>query len=222
MSTIANEADPARIVELARRTIRRDAEAVGGLEAQIGDSFARTAQLLLRCTGKVLVAGLGTSGATARRVAHLLSVGGTPALFIHAADALHGALGAVGPDDCVIAISKGGESDELNDFVRRARDRGAPVVALTAEPGSSLGRLGDECLVVTTPDDADPGNMIAMGSALAACALGDALAVSLMDARGYSWASFMQSHPGGAVGHMIERGESPAQPDGTPPPHHDA
>lgn len=218
VSTVSEGPDPARILELARRTIRRDAAAISGLEPQLDESFARTAQLLLDCTGKVLVTGLGTSGATARRVAHLLSVGGTPSLFIHAADALHGTLGAVTAGDCVIAISKGGESDELNDFVRRAHERGARIVSMTAAPESTLGRLSDQCLVVTTPDESDPGNMIAMGSALAACAMGDALAVSLMDARGYSWTDFMHSHPGGAVGHMIERGEVPADTDPEAPP----
>ena len=92
-----------------------------------------TVRLLLGVRGKVLVTGMGTSGTTARRIAHLLSCGGTAALFVHAADGLHGGLGAVGAEDCVIAISKGGESDELNEYCRRARDIGARIVALTAE-----------------------------------------------------------------------------------------
>lgn len=192
---------------LARQTVERDAAAVAAVLPQIGASFLDAVRLLLECPGKVLVSGMGTSGATARRIAHLLSVGGTPALFVHAADGLHGGLGAVTADDCVIAISKGGESDELNEYVRRVRERHARVLTMTATADSTLAKLGDVRLVIDTPDDVDPGNMIAMGSALAMCSVGDALTVALMEIRRYPWEAFMHTHPGGAVGHRIQRGE---------------
>jgi arabinose-5-phosphate isomerase len=192
---------------LARQTVERDAAAVAAVLPQLGPSFLDAVRLLLACQGKVLVTGMGTSGATARRIAHLLSVGGTPAVFVHAADGLHGGLGAVTADDCVIAISKGGESDELNEYVRRVRERHARVLTMTATADSTLARLGDVRLVIDTPAEVDPGNMIAMGSALAMCSVGDALTVALMEVRRYPWEAFMHTHPGGAVGHRIQRGE---------------
>lgn len=187
----------------ARAVITREAAAVAQVAEQLGEEFVRTAELLLRCTGKVLVAGMGTSGATARRIAHLLSVSGTPALFVSAADGLHGQLGAVARDDVVLAISKGGDSDELNEYARRAQERGALLVAMTSAPRSTLAMLADLSLVTTTPDDADLGGMIATGSALAHCAIGDALVAVTMSMRERAWEQFRHAHPGGAVGKHI-------------------
>ena len=192
--------DEAALIALASEVLRQDAAAVAAAVSALDAGFVATVRLLLACTGKVLVTGMGTSGATARRIAHLLSVGGTPALFVHAADGLHGGLGAVTAADLVVAISKGGESDELNEYARRAKARGATIVAMTAMPASTLGRLADARLTVRTPPESDFGGKIAMGSALANCAVGDALVAVLMTARGYSWQSFDFTHPGGAVG----------------------
>ncbi|MTD16304.1 SIS domain-containing protein [Nakamurella sp. YIM 132087] len=187
----------------ARQVLLADAAAVASLPDQLGDDFLDVVDLLVRCAGKVLVAGMGTSGATARRIAHLLSVGGTPAMFVSAADGLHGGLGAVTDSDVVIAISKGGESDELNEFVRRARERGAVAVAMTSEAGSALAAAADRVLVTRTDPEADYGRMIAMGSSLANCALGDALAAVTMGVREQAWELFAHSHPGGAVGKLL-------------------
>jgi len=189
-------------MEAARRAVALDARAVQAVAEQIDDSFLRAALLVRGCKGKVLVAGMGTSGATARRLAHLLSCAGTPSLFIHAADALHGTLGAVASTDIVIVISKGGESDELNEFVRRARVCGAKTVALTSAAKSSLARQSDLKIVTVFPEDADPGGVMAMGSSLGFSAVGDALVVSLMTLRGYgrSLRRLLFLHPGGAVG----------------------
>jgi arabinose-5-phosphate isomerase len=196
--------DDAALLDVGRSVIRGDRAALAMAEDELGADYVAAVHLLLGVRGKVLVAGMGTSGATARRIAHLLSCAGTAALFVHPADGLHGGLGAVRADDCIIAISKGGESDELNEYCRRAGALGAPVIALTAEPGSPLGQLADRILPVVTPPETDPGEMMAMGSALAACAVGDALAVALMRLRGYPWERFESSHPGGAVGKRIE------------------
>ena len=196
--------DQHMILAKAAQTIRMDAAAVLAVAEGLDASFCQVLDLLQRCTGKVLVTGMGTSGASARRIAHLLSCGGTPALFVNAADGLHGGLGAVSEQDVVIAASKGGESDELNEFCRRARARGARLVAMTATSSSTLARLADIVLIVQTPSEADPGEMMAMGSALAVCALGDALAITLMELRGYSWEAFEFTHPGGAVGKLIQ------------------
>jgi len=201
--------DAAEAVALARETVRQDAAAVLAAVDAVGDGFERAVDLLLACRGKAVVTGMGTSGATAQRIAHLLSVGGTPAFFAHPADGLHGGLGAVTEQDVLLAISKGGESAELNEYVRRAKGRGAQAIAMTAEGASTLASLADATIMVRTPVEADPGGMIAMGSALANCAVGDALVVVLMTLRRYPWQTFEFTHPGGAVGRAIaERARS--------------
>lgn len=195
-----------------RNVVAADARAIAEAARNLDGAFADAVTLLSQCQGKVLVAGLGTSGTTARRIAHLLSVAGTPAFFIHPADGLHGGLGGVSAQDVLVAISKGGESDELNEFVRRAKQRGARTVSLTGDARSPLALLCDIALRIVVPDDVDPGGMIATASSLAASAVGDALAMATMRARRYSWQSFEFTHPGGAVGKMIgRRGEAQAR-----------
>ena len=183
----------------ARKLIVAEAAAVAAIADQIDDTFDAAVEMLLSLPGKVIVVGSGTSGAIARRFAHLLSVCGTPAFFIIAADGLHGTVGAVTTGDLVIAISKGGESAELAGFVQLAKDRGALSIALTANTSSPLGVLVDLAIALDS-SSADPGGVIAMGSTLAMAAWGDALAIALMRRRGYSWESVLHSHPGGAVG----------------------
>ena len=133
-------------------------------------------------------------------MAHLISCGGTPSMFIHPADSLHGGLGAVSGQDVLIAISKGGKSDEINEFVSRAKSRGLSVIVFTADENSALAKLADACLVIKTPPNSEPGNMLPMGSTLAVSAVGDALALVLMGLKDYSWENFIFTHPGGAVG----------------------
>jgi len=192
------------ILEGAREVIRREGAATAGIAEQLDGSFLLAVSLLLGCQGKVIVAGSGTSGTVARRMAHLLSVCGTPAVFLHAMDALHGFLGAVTGTDVVIAISKGGSSAELNDFARRAKERGARLVSLTSHQDSELGRLAEVSVQVTAAGQSDPGGVVAMGTTLAQSAWGDALAVTLMRLNGYSWAQVLSAHPAGAVGQITE------------------
>ncbi|MGA7148390.1 MAG: SIS domain-containing protein [Microbacterium sp.] len=187
----------------ARRLIVAEAAAVAAIADQLDASFDETVELILSLPGKVVVIGSGTSGAIARRFAHLLSVCGSPAFFLIAADGLHGTVGAVAHGDLVIAISKGGESHELTAFVGLAKERGARAVALTASPDSSLARMVDVVVSVDS-SSADPGGVLAMGSTLATAAWGDALAIALMKRRGYSWESVLHSHPAGAVGAQAE------------------
>nr|WP_277816676.1 SIS domain-containing protein [Microbacterium aquimaris] len=156
------------------------------------------------CTGKVFVTGSGTSGATARRMAHLLAVCGTPSTFIHPMDALHGTMGALAAGDVLISISRGGESAEINDFSTRAQRRSVSVVALTAEPESTLGRLADVTVTLITEGEGDPGGVIAMGSTLVTSVWGDALANILMRRRGYGWDQVLETHPAGAVGQITD------------------
>lgn len=199
------------LIGAGRATVLAEARAVADVADQLDDSFAAAVELLRDCAGKVLVSGAGTSGTVARRLAHLLSVTGTPALYLHPADALHGSLGAVTGTDVVIAISKGGESAELNEFAARSAARGATTVAMTARGDSTLARTAGLVARITTVPGADPGEAIAMGSTLAMSAWGDALALTLMRLRGYSWAEVLFTHPAGAVGQLAE------EPDALPP-----
>lgn len=184
----------------ARALIRAETAGLAALEAQLGESFLAAVEVLLRTRGKVLTAGVGTSGEIARRMAHLLAVTGTPSLFVHPADGLHGRLGAVTREDVVIAISKGGESDEVNEFARRAGARGAFIIALTGDRSSSLAQIADLAVELQSNPEAEPGGIIAMGSTLVTAAWGDALAVVVRELRGYAWDTVLFTHPGGAVG----------------------
>ncbi len=197
-------------LEVARRQIRLEADAVRAVADQLDESFAAAAQLVLECPGKVFTLGSGTSGMVARRMAHLLSVCGQPSVFLHPMDALHGSSGALAAGDVIIAISKGGESAEINDLCALARSRGVSVIALTAQPQSALAELAEVAVTLTTSDDADPGGIVAMGSTLVTSVWGDALSYVLMHYNGYGWDQVLGSHPAGAVG---QRRELPADLD---------
>jgi arabinose-5-phosphate isomerase len=194
----------AEILELARNVIRKESASVAGLVDQIDERLAEAAQILLACPGHVLVAGAGTSHAVGARMAHLLSCSGTPSLFIHPGDSQHGLGGAITDDDVLIALSKGGETAEVNYLADLAKNRGAKVVAMTEAPGSTLGQLADVVLQVQAAPDVDPYGMIATGSSLTNAALGDALTVVMLQLRGYSREDFGETHPGGAVGKKLK------------------
>lgn len=208
-ASVATRVDPEQLLDTARTLVAREAAAVSSLESALDQRLVRAAELC-RDAGRVITVGVGTSGPVARRLAHLLSTTGTPALFLHPADALHGGLGAVTDGDVVIAASKGGRSTELNDFLTRARSRGARVIALTVATDSPLAEISD--LVVALPETAgaDPAGIAAMGSSLVAAAWGDALAIVLMQLSGYSWDSVLDSHPSGAVGRLVSGSHDPA------------
>lgn len=191
-----------RLLEVARVRVQDEADALLAVARSLGGTFTNAVELVRQGTGKVLVVGVGTSGPIARRMSHLLSTSGTPSLFLHPADALHGGLGAVTEGDVVIAISKGGQSTELNDFAHLAQSRGAKLLCLTSASTSPLARMADVTVVLPQTPSADPEGIIAMGSSLAAAAWGDALAVVLMELSGYSWSEVLQAHPSGAVGKL--------------------
>jgi arabinose-5-phosphate isomerase len=192
------------MLALARETIQKEADGVLTLIDQLGDSFTRAVNLMFHCEGHVLVAGAGTSHSVARRLAHLLSCCGTPALLIDVGDSQHGLSGAVREKDVLIALSKGGRTQEIITLVRVAKDRGAKVVAITEKPESDLGAMSDVVLQVVAPESIDPFGMVATGSSLVNSAFGDALCVVLLKMRGYSIAQFGETHPGGAVGKKLE------------------
>lgn len=194
-------AETEEILEAGRARIRAEAEAVDTIAACLDESFVSAAALIRSSPGKVITAGAGTSGPTAARLAHLLSVSGTPALTVHPADALHGTLGAVTEGDVVLVISKGGRSAEINEFARLAAARGAAIIALTGDGSSELAAAATVAAVLPHTAQGDPGGVIAMGSSLAVAAWGDALATVLMQISGYPWEDVLGTHPSGAVGH---------------------
>jgi D-arabinose 5-phosphate isomerase GutQ len=204
---------PDKIISSARSVINRDSRAVSSLTDQISLSFVDAVNAILNCTGHVLVTGTGTSNSTATRFAHLLSCCGTPALFIHPGDSQHGLSGAVTSQDVLVAISKGGETDEVNYLARTAKNRRAKVISLTRQ-GTTLAMLSDIVVPVQTPDDGDPFDMIATCSSLTLAALCDALCETLLIARGYREESFWETHPGGNVGKKIALKRSDEATDG--------
>jgi D-arabinose 5-phosphate isomerase GutQ len=197
------------LVSRARQVLEREAQGVRALAGQMDESLAEIVDLLYYCRGHVLVTGAGTSHAIAQRLAHLLSCSGTPALYISAADSLHGASGAVTANDVVYAISKGGRTAEINQFVGIAKARGAKIVAQTENPDSPLAHLSDAVYVVRAVGELDPYGMIATGSSLVAGAAGDVLCVLLLERRGYSRDQFGETHPRGAVGEKLAEGTDP-------------
>lgn len=185
---------------IAARRIHQQADAIRMVADTLGDEFVTISRVILAATGKVFVGGSGTSGTIARRMAHILSVSGTPSVFLSPVDATHGGSAAIESTDIVILISNGGASTEVVQSAEIAKRLGATVVAITAKPESPLGRVADHIGFVTVSPEAEIGGVIATGVTLAQAAWGDALAEVLMRARGYTWAQFMHSHPSGAVG----------------------
>lgn len=192
------------ILDLAKETIRTEANGLLTLIEQIDESFVRAVELMLNCNGHVLVAGAGTSHSVARRLAHLLSCCGTPSLLIDVGDSQHGLSGAVRENDVLIALSKGGKTKEVITLAHVACTRGAKLIAITEQPDSELGKMSDVILKVVSPPEGDPFGMVATGSSLVNSAFGDALCVVLLKMRGYSLEQFGKTHPGGAVGKKLE------------------
>ncbi|WP_099021026.1 SIS domain-containing protein [Mycolicibacterium palauense] len=193
--------DDDALTSLATTVLAREAAAVAALADGVETGIVAIARATLALTGKVVTTGSGTSGIMAERLAHLLSVCGTPAVYLPAMDALHGGIGAVTGNDMVLAISKTGRSRELTDLVERLVHRGVEVVAVTESPGSPFARAASTVAALPpTAPDADPGDMIALASTLAVGAWGDALAVVAMALRGHTMGDVVDSHPAGGVG----------------------
>ena len=203
------------ILAAATERIELEAAAVRSVVGVFDDATGAIIEAMLHCTGKVFVTGSGTSGSIARRMAHLFSVSGTPSVFVQPSDALHGTMGALRGNDLLIAISKGGGSDEINNLSRRAQERGVKVIALTSDLSSELARSADYVQYFEVADEVDPGNVIAMGSTLMHAVWGDCLAVALMRMRGYTWSDVLFTHPLGAVG---KREELPTELESLPAP----
>jgi arabinose-5-phosphate isomerase len=195
--------DPARALQLARDTFDIEARALQGLKARQGDSFAATVALILDSRGRVVVMGMGKSGHVGRKVAATLASTGTPAMFVHPGEASHGDLGMVMPGDIVLAISNSGESDELAAILPAIKRLGVQLVAMTGRAESTLARHADLVLSSAVDQEACPLNLAPTASTTAQMALGDALAVALLDARGFREEDFARSHPGGSLGRKL-------------------
>ncbi|MEO6747121.1 MAG: KpsF/GutQ family sugar-phosphate isomerase [Caldimonas sp.] len=195
--------DPERALELARATLDIEANALIGLKARQGDGFTRAVQAMLACRGRVVVMGMGKSGHVGRKIAATLASTGTPAMFVHPAEASHGDLGMVTAGDVVLAISNSGESDELAAIIPAMRRIGVTLVAMTGRAESNLGKIADIRLSSAVDQEACPLNLAPTASTTAQMALGDALAVALLDARGFREEDFARSHPGGSLGRKL-------------------
>jgi arabinose-5-phosphate isomerase len=196
-----------RALQLARETLQIEADAILSLKNRLtdhaDDSFPRAVGLLLECSGRVVVSGIGKSGHIARKIAATLASTGTPALFVHPAEAAHGDLGMVTENDAFVAISNSGETAELLAIVPIIKRMGAKLIAMTGNTSSNLAQLADVHLDVRVDKEACPLNLAPTASTTATLALGDALAVALLDARGFQEDDFARSHPGGALGRRL-------------------
>ncbi|WP_026640789.1 KpsF/GutQ family sugar-phosphate isomerase [Bordetella petrii] len=190
-------------IDSARRTLRIEAQAIADLSARLDDNFTRVVDMLLACRGRVVVSGIGKTGHIARKIAATFASTGTPAFFVHAAEAIHGDLGMITRDDVLIAVSHSGSGQELLTILPVARRMGAGLVAITGNPASELARLADLHLDTSVAQEACPLNLAPTASTTTAMALGDALAVACLEARGFGPDDFARSHPGGTLGRRL-------------------
>lgn len=197
------DAEPTRHATLGREVLRLEAAALDRLAERLGDEFDRACELLLACRGRVVATGIGKSGAVARKIAATLASTGTPALFLHPAEGVHGDLGMVTPDDVVLALSYSGESDELRAILPVLKRFRVPLIAMTGNPRSTLAEYADVMLDVAVEREACPLNLAPTTSTTAMLAMGDALAVAAMHARRFTAEEFALFHPGGTLGRRL-------------------
>jgi arabinose-5-phosphate isomerase len=193
----------ANALELARTVLRIEAQAVAALVDRLDEGFLRAVNLLLHCRGRVVVSGVGKSGHVGRKIAATMASTGTPAMFVHASEAAHGDLGMITRSDVLVALSYSGETAELLTIVPTLKREGTPLVAITGNAGSSLAGYADVHIDVRVDKEACPLNLAPTSSTTAMLALGDALAVACLDARGFGPADFARSHPGGVLGRRL-------------------
>ena len=194
---------PQQAIALAKRVLEIEARAIEELARRLDESFARAMELILDCKGRVVVSGIGKSGHIAGKIASTLASTGTPAFFVHPAEASHGDLGMITRGDVLIALSNSGESDELLVIVPILKREGAKLIAMTGNPASTLATEADVHLNASVTEEACPLGLAPTASTTAALALGDALAVALLEARGFNENDFARSHPGGRLGRRL-------------------
>ena len=201
--TISDMSQSSDLIQSAQRTIRLELEAVEGLLAHIDADFVRACEMILASKGRVVVVGMGKSGHVARKIASTLASTGTPAFFMHPGEASHGDLGMITAQDVVIAISYSGESEEILKVLPLIKRLGIQLISVTGNPDSTLAKAAEVNLNVHVAHEACPLNLAPTSSTTAALVMGDALAVALLEARGFTAEDFAFSHPGGALGRRL-------------------
>ncbi len=194
---------PEEIIERGRRVIRLERESLVAVEERLAEPFARAVLMIAESKGRVIVAGVGKSGLIGRKIAATLTSTGTPAYFLHPVESAHGDLGIVGPDDVAILLSKSGESDELIVLLEHLQGLGVRTIAITGRGESALARLSDVALDAWVREEACPHDLAPTTSTTAALAVGDALAVALLEHKGFRREDFARLHPGGALGRRL-------------------
>jgi arabinose-5-phosphate isomerase len=195
-------------LDIAKRVLRIEADAIAGLVDRLDERFDNAVEILFECKGRVVVTGLGKSGLIGRKIAATFSSTGTPSFFLHAAEALHGDLGMLAGDDALLAISSSGETDELVELIEAVKRLGVRLIALTANPKSTLASASDVVLEIGVKEEACSLNLAPTASTAAALAMGDALAIALLERRGFKEEDFAALHPGGRLGKRLRRLES--------------
>jgi arabinose-5-phosphate isomerase len=195
--------DSAPLIARGRRVLSTEAEAVAALEHRLGEPFAEACRLVLRCEGRVVVTGMGKSGHVGSKIAATLASTGTPSFFLHPGEAIHGDIGMITAKDVVLALSNSGETDELVTILPVIKRLDVPLVALTGNAASTLARYATVTLDVSVPAEACPLNLAPTASTTATLAMGDALAVAVLEARGFTEEDFARSHPGGSLGRRL-------------------
>ena len=193
----------AELIARGARVLRLEQEAIAGVATKLGGSFANAVLLIARSRGRVIVAGVGKSGLIGRKIAATLTSTGTPAAFLHPVESVHGDLGIVGPDDVAILLSKSGETAEMLPLLQELKRLGVSVIAITGDPRSSIGRAADATLDAGVTEEACPHDLAPTTSTTAALALGDALAVALLEHKGFRREDFARLHPGGSLGKKL-------------------
>lgn len=192
-----------KFIEAGIRVLKEEAQAILDQEVNINEEFAKACQLMLNCKGKVILTGVGKSGHIATKIASTLASTGTQSFFVQAGEAAHGDLGMIGNNDIVIAISNSGEGNELKIMIPILRRRKIPLIAIVGSPNSTLATSADICILSHVKREACPLNLAPTSSSTAELAIGDALAVALVEARGFSQNDFAMHHPGGAIGRRL-------------------
>ena len=193
--------DPA--LATATRVLTLEAQAILALPDRLGNAFLHAVDIAAACSGKIAVAGMGKSGIICKKIAATLSSTGSPAIFLHAAEALHGDVGQLGPRDVVLAVSKSGETAEILQVINVSKRLGLPLIAMSGDPASSLARMADVNLDVSVAEEACPFGLAPTASTAAALAMGDALAIALMERRGFRLEDFAYFHPAGSIGKKL-------------------
>jgi arabinose-5-phosphate isomerase len=195
--------DPKRVIDRARQVLEIESQAVSALPDRLGDDFVRATELILACHGKLVVTGMGKSGAIGRKLAGTFSSTGTPSLFLHPAEGVHGDLGAVTSQDVVLLLSYSGETDEMLAIMPAIKRLGAKVISLVGNCASTLGKYADVVLDVSVEREACPLGLAPTASTTAMLALGDALALAVMDVRQFTHEDYARFHPAGALGRRL-------------------